>query len=595
MEIFYSIKLYVLIFSLLMYIQIVNSTKDKVKFLFENDGWKNLTEVEYIMYNNNKYTLQQTLQTPVTSNSCNTRIRSATIILGCSYANVLKTIFFIMDRFLEYCETLISSENENKYAYDCTIELINTMPNLSYLATLMKGALVSIDKLHRRPVVNNKRNELILNNVTTKLRIKETLNVLSPLQINPLNTKNIIKIMKNYFIDIKLYIEDDLKFCHLKSINLNSLWQILNKKYQFSNEKNSNQEFRTFISHKIKSLIHWTIIARYTNLGFKFDSSIKKTILLDTSKKNEAGNCYERKYSSIKINNLFKHSGWKNINDVNYVTYSKCNHTLQDIIQNTYKYDKQIRIMTLILGCSYTNILKNFLFMLLHFQDHCKYFSNQENLNDYAYNCTIELLKTIPYLTSMVIYMGSAIDALDKTQKLPIGNNNLNKFILDNIKLIKELQNEEMLNLLPLLQMNQSNINETLLKILSFINKWNDELNKSMSICNINFETFTLFWQSFNNEYHKMQLDGFIFNTITNETLIPALLEPSENENIAANASTQTLIGENTEEYFEDFTIDLTQLLNDENIEEYFEDHTFAFTQHLDDKYFAEKLQFVEN
>ncbi|XP_050536275.1 uncharacterized protein LOC126902733 isoform X6 [Daktulosphaira vitifoliae] len=637
MPIFFSIKLYVFIIYILVHIEIINSTKNNIRFLFENDGWKNLTDVEYINYWSKKYTLQKTLETPVTSNTCDTRIRSATIILGCSYANVLKTIFFIMDRFLEYCETLINLDNKNKNAFDCTTEIIKIIPKLSDLATLMKGALVSVDKLHRKPMANSKRNELILNNVTTRLHIEKALNLLSPIQVNQFNTKNILETIRNYFIYLRLDLENDLRLCHLKSLNLLSLWQLLSKKYRSSKENGSNQEFWTFMSYKIKSLIHWTIIERYNNLGFKFDWNTKETFLPNTSKKFETehfedpiiastqmlngdnieehfedpiiastqmlnGDNIEVKWSfknyfSNKINSLFKHSGWKNMTDVNYITYLRHNYILQDIIQNTLRYDKPIFCITLILGCSYANILKNIFFILNYFQNHCRYYSREENLINYKYNCTVQLLRTIPLLTSLVIYMGSALDALDKTDKHQTESNDLKNFISS--KLVNVLQDKNVLKLLPLLQINLSNYEEALLKVLSLIVEWNEELNNGMSICNINSESLTSLWHNLNNEYHNMQLSGsniefynflrfkimticqwaiqekyvnlgFKFNTDTKETLIPDLLESSEQEHFEDPiiASTQMLNGDNIEEHFEDPIMASTHMLNDENIEE---------------------------
>ncbi|XP_050536271.1 uncharacterized protein LOC126902733 isoform X3 [Daktulosphaira vitifoliae] len=576
MPIFFSIKLYVFIIYILVHIEIINSTKNNIRFLFENDGWKNLTDVEYINYWSKKYTLQKTLETPVTSNTCDTRIRSATIILGCSYANVLKTIFFIMDRFLEYCETLINLDNKNKNAFDCTTEIIKIIPKLSDLATLMKGALVSVDKLHRKPMANSKRNELILNNVTTRLHIEKALNLLSPIQVNQFNTKNILETIRNYFIYLRLDLENDLRLCHLKSLNLLSLWQLLSKKYRSSKENGSNQEFWTFMSYKIKSLIHWTIIERYNNLGFKFDWNTKETFLPNTSKKFETVKWSFKNYFSNKINSLFKHSGWKNMTDVNYITYLRHNYILQDIIQNTLRYDKPIFCITLILGCSYANILKNIFFILNYFQNHCRYYSREENLINYKYNCTVQLLRTIPLLTSLVIYMGSALDALDKTDKHQTESNDLKNFISS--KLVNVLQDKNVLKLLPLLQINLSNYEEALLKVLSLIVEWNEELNNGMSICNINSESLTSLWHNLNNEYHNMQLSGsniefynflrfkimticqwaiqekyvnlgFKFNTDTKETLIPDLLESSE------------------QEHFEDPIIASTQMLNGDNIE----------------------------
>ncbi|XP_050536294.1 uncharacterized protein LOC126902740 [Daktulosphaira vitifoliae] len=557
MSIFLSIKLYILIFSILMYIQIVNSLKDRINFLFKNDGWKNLTDVEYIINYNVQHTLQETLETPVTSNNYDTHIRSATIILGCSYANVLKTIFFIMDRFLEYCETLISSENENKYAYDCTIELINTMPNLSYLATLMKGALVSIDKLHRRPMVNNKR--LILNDTTTRLCNKGTLNILLPTQINRFNTEYALKSLKNYLAYNGLSLKNDLRYCKLKYSDLDLLWQNFNTEYEFLEEKVNKEKLWSFICHKIKHFIDRTVTEKYNNLGFKFNSITKQTILLTkTPRKNEPVNSCHRNQSLIKINNLFKHSGWKNMTDVNYITYSRNNHTLQDITKNTYRYDKQIRCLTLLLGCSYANILNNIFIVLSNFQNHCKHYSSHlDNLNNYKYECTIELLKTIPFITSLVILMGSALDALDKIPKSPVENNHIKKFTSNT--LIKDLQDEKILKLLPDLQVYQSNTDETLLKILSFVSEWIEELNKGMIICNINSESLTSFIKKIDMKYHNMQLNGiniqfykflnfkiasisqwavqekyinlgFEFNADTNETFIPVLQKSPDEE-----------------------------------------------------------------
>ncbi|XP_050536278.1 uncharacterized protein LOC126902736 isoform X1 [Daktulosphaira vitifoliae] len=654
MKIFNNIKLSLLIFSMVTHIEIISSTKDRITFLLENDGWKNLTDVDYVIFRAREYTLQKTLETPITVNNFYTHIRSATIILGCSYANVLKTIFIILDRFLKYCEILMNPENGKKYAYDCTIELINTISNLSYLATLMNGALVSIDKLHRKPMAKHKT--LILSSLTAKLRIEEICNLLSYIQVIPSNTDYILNTIQKYLYYRRLNLEDDLKSCKLKCTNLDSLWEILNKQYEFLKEKGSNQEFWTFIKHKINILIHWTNIKKFKNLGFKFDSNTKETYL-SNKKKN-----YETVlHPSTIINYLFKHSGWKNMTDVNYITYSRGHYTLQDIMYSNYRHDKQIRCLTVFLGCSYANILKNIFFILSNFQHHCKYYSSHlENLNNYKYECTIELLKTIPFITSLVKLLGGALEALDESVKSPVENDFIKKYISNT--LIKELQNEKILKLLPDLQVNQSNFDETLLEVLSFISEWNEELNKGMIICNINSESLTSFWHNLNIEYYNMQLNGnnikfynflrfkiitisqraiqekyvnlgFKSNPYTNKTFIP---DPSERENVEDHsidftymlkkenleeffedptiastqmqeeeklyehfedrtiASTQMVINENNQEYFEDLTIASTQMMNNENNQEYFEDLTIASTQMMNNENNQEKFNFEE-
>ncbi|XP_050536293.1 uncharacterized protein LOC126902739 [Daktulosphaira vitifoliae] len=572
MAIFQSIKLYVLIYFMVKHIEIINSTKDEIEYLLKHDGWKKLNDVLYITNFNQKYTLQQTLEMPITSKNCATRIRNATIILGCSYGNVLKTIFFIINRFLGYCESLIHPENENKNACDCTIELINIIQNLSYLATLMNGALVIIDKLHHNPMTNC--NKLILSNVTNSLYFENTLKVSLPLQINQLNTQTVLNTIKLYLTFCEVKLEKDLNQCQLKIPNLETLWQKLNKNHQVLKETGNNQNFWSFISQKINILIHWTLIEKYNNLGFKLDLNTKETFLPENLSEEK---CCSTKYSSNKINHLFKHTGWKNINDVNYITYSNCNHSLQDIIQNTYRYDKQLRCMTLLLGCSYANILKNILLMLNHFQNHCKYFSSQENVHTYAYNCTIELLKTIPFLTSLVTHMGGALYALDKFLRHPVEYNYIKTFIVK--VLLKDLQDKKILKLLPLLQVNQSNIDETLSNIFTFLTKWNEKLHKGMSFCNLNSESYHSIWQKLSHENNITEMDesnfkrynffnfkiilfsqwaiqeryldlGFIFDTATNETIIPALLDSPE------------------EEYIEDFTSASTQMLDSKNIED---------------------------
>ncbi|XP_050531372.1 uncharacterized protein LOC126900037 isoform X2 [Daktulosphaira vitifoliae] len=306
--------------------------------------------------------------------------------------------------------------------------------------------------------------------------------------------------------------------------------------------------------------------------------------------------------------------------DVNYITYLKCNFTLIDIIQNTYRYDKQIRCMTLLLGCSYANILKNIFFLLNNFHDHCKYFTNHKNLNSYKYDCTIELLKTIPFLTSLVIHMGGALEALDKTHKRPVENNHIKQFILNT--LLKELQNEKILKLLTLSQINQLNVDEKLLKILSYITEWDVDLNIGMNICNINSESHISLWKDLSNVYNNTHKDesniklynymnykivkfsqwaiqekyvnlGFIFNTANNKTSVPALQESTEEEYFQdpTNTSTQLMNEETIGEYFQDPTNTSTQMMNEETIGEYFQDPTNTSTQMMNEETIGEYFQ----
>ncbi|XP_050533000.1 uncharacterized protein LOC126900971 isoform X3 [Daktulosphaira vitifoliae] len=284
-----------ILFSVVLQIEAPTYSKQKVELLgnlLEMAQWKNINEVNCIVYNGRKYERNQIVGRAITTNNCSTYIRLATILLGCSYANILKTIFTFIDRFQNHCESLLNSENKNVNAINCTTELLDTISSsLIPLVKLMKGALESIDKIHTIPRSNHIKNDFILNKVITSLQHNTFLNFLTSTRVNSLNTSNILITLKHFFSKRHPELNVNKEICYpIKNLKFSSFGQHTNHQYNILKNKGfrgTEMEVYHFLRNRIKLIVQWAIKKRYDGLGFQCNLDTHETIFPSLSEQSK--------------------------------------------------------------------------------------------------------------------------------------------------------------------------------------------------------------------------------------------------------------------------------------------------------------------
>ncbi|XP_050532977.1 uncharacterized protein LOC126900969 isoform X2 [Daktulosphaira vitifoliae] len=283
-------KVYFLYF--FVFLKIVATTESKtalINNLLRISKWKNIKDIDFIKMQGRTYELDKIVGIDITSKNYKTQIRCATILLGCSYGNILKIIFKMILYFQNYCITLINEKDENSKTTNCTIELLNTIStSLIPLVNLMKGALDSMDNLHFVPWKCGKRKNYILNKVIIAIQNEKFLNSLNYSSSLLANTNIItdkLKMLSHFFIERCMELNADMKFCQLKNnINYTSFYHKLNYEYNIlitnRKEENLNLKFYNFLKIKIESLAQWTIKNRYEDLGFQCDYNTYETFIL---------------------------------------------------------------------------------------------------------------------------------------------------------------------------------------------------------------------------------------------------------------------------------------------------------------------------
>ncbi|XP_050522023.1 uncharacterized protein LOC126894797 [Daktulosphaira vitifoliae] len=283
MAVILNIQVYFFIFIVFLYTEGISNKRksvDAINYFLHHCGWKNINDVELIKYMNNEYKFDHVINNSVTYNSCNKYIRNATIILGCSYANDLNTMFFAINNFQEHCTMLLNSKNSLISANKCTVKLIEKTEEIVPMAILMKEALNAIEIFHNRPWGNhNKKKNVILNEVIKNLQQNETIIKLIPLSINMNLIDAALSTIKKFVFARRNELKADMEFCQLKPLELNSEWHLWKNEFNTLKTQGKYQEFFIFLSDKISSLVLTTYQKKFVELGFVFDSNTNRTFL----------------------------------------------------------------------------------------------------------------------------------------------------------------------------------------------------------------------------------------------------------------------------------------------------------------------------
>ncbi|XP_050532983.1 uncharacterized protein LOC126900970 isoform X2 [Daktulosphaira vitifoliae] len=305
---------YFMFFFVFLQIEAPTCSKMKAAFLKNFLGtaqWKNINDVDFITYCGRKYDHNQIVGMDITIHSCNTNIRLAKLLLECSYANILKTIFTFIDYFQEHCKSLLNSEDKNDNAIHCTIELLDTIStSLCPLVILMKRALDTMNILRHEPWINSPMKSCILCKMTSSLSDESFLNFLSPSIIDLLNIESKLITIKKFFSTRRKELNVDMKFCHFKDHNNYTLdCETLKNEYDYLKTKEIEeaaiQEFYHFLKIKIENVAQWTVKNRYKALGFQCVLNTYGTFLLQDQKKPKGKkNSSEKKTQTLPHENL---------------------------------------------------------------------------------------------------------------------------------------------------------------------------------------------------------------------------------------------------------------------------------------------------
>ncbi|XP_050523742.1 uncharacterized protein LOC126895655 [Daktulosphaira vitifoliae] len=280
MLIILNIQVSFLIFFTVLYTDEKNTRKENVKIisdLLKHSGWKKLTEIKDATYCNKKSTLNDLLKTSVTSASCDTQIRRATVILGCTYAYVLKIMFHALIQFQNDCKLHVNDQKNTKYAKNCTMKLINITNDTIRMSKIMKGALDALENYHHSPWQYNKKTHYILSTVISGLQQFADQSNQYPLKIKSSDDiKNALNIYEHFFILMNIEIEGEMKVCKINSPDSGTIWNLWENEYKYAGVV---EEFYKFITGKLSNLILSTFNKKYHNLGFIYVPEEDKTIL----------------------------------------------------------------------------------------------------------------------------------------------------------------------------------------------------------------------------------------------------------------------------------------------------------------------------
>ncbi|XP_050532600.1 uncharacterized protein LOC126900723 isoform X2 [Daktulosphaira vitifoliae] len=268
--------IYVLIFLMPIYVKYFTEAKKASKpailrHLFKNDGWKNLNDVSEVKFLGFTYYLNDLFEKDTNFLNADGQIRTATIFLAVSHGIVLKKLFYIVDKFREYCDSLIDNNKIDEHdKINCINKLLNTIQNILSLAKKMEGAIDVIDVMHSNSLKSSKR---FKENYILKKMFYELRNFEDKLQSKELLAKTILFIIKNFFSgrirDIihslrqhaKLIFEDRELFIDriMKEYKENPL------------EDTGGHKLINHLITKINEIIEDTVQKKIFELGFKYN------------------------------------------------------------------------------------------------------------------------------------------------------------------------------------------------------------------------------------------------------------------------------------------------------------------------------------
>lgn len=272
-----------IIFSMFLQIEAALKAKWIVKtmnILLGYTQWKNINDVESVLHEGVFQRIDRLAGITSTPATCDQDIRRATLFLSCSYLNILKVIFLLVEKFQECCVSLLKPNSDKTESFQCSEELINTILNLTSLFAQMRGAIVSMDKLHTHPWerFKQKNNYVLFKGLSNLQGLQLTI---TPI-FQKKNVENILYEIKTFLSKQHADMSQDIKKCVFNELDTTSLFNKLLNKYQTlttkGNGDNTQLEFYHFLKEKIEKIVEWTKKNRYEDLGF-FQDDDKKTCL----------------------------------------------------------------------------------------------------------------------------------------------------------------------------------------------------------------------------------------------------------------------------------------------------------------------------
>ncbi|XP_050524949.1 uncharacterized protein LOC126896317 [Daktulosphaira vitifoliae] len=245
-----------------------------LKNLFMHSGWQNLNDVNSIKYMKTEHKLNNVIRSQIDRNNCNSRIRLATVYLGCNYAKFLKKIILILQHFHTHCEDVQDKNNRE----DCILELLNTMHIIRKETPKLRGAMDVLDSFRNVPR-NHSKDTFILIPIIIYL---ENSKIPLPIQDNLTDTSKTLNELNKLILEIKKYLDFDItKYCNITCVSDDLMLQ---QQYNIEIEKNTiiiNNErlFYKYFSNKINDEIQVTIKEKFYDLGFQFDTETGKTTI----------------------------------------------------------------------------------------------------------------------------------------------------------------------------------------------------------------------------------------------------------------------------------------------------------------------------
>ncbi|XP_050545365.1 uncharacterized protein LOC126907804 [Daktulosphaira vitifoliae] len=287
----FLLKLYIFNFVMFSVMMCTNSKTnlekvDQLDTMLMYSGWKNLNELISVTYYNRIYHLQNLINTPTHIHKVGQKIRALTIFIGCTYAKVMNDVLLIISKILKECQQIFRENIDITKGCICTEELINIISLfITPLATLLKGAMDTLDLLHALPLAYQKHNYLVSPELGRMGDILFNLNI-QTLSRNDISsyTRTLYNIEVFYDITLKSLYHDTEIFCEFVNFNTNSVWKEWEEEYKAIIYHNVKLEFLRFFKRKIKNYIKKIIIEKYFQLGFKFDPTTEETFLSTPNK-----------------------------------------------------------------------------------------------------------------------------------------------------------------------------------------------------------------------------------------------------------------------------------------------------------------------
>ncbi|XP_050521126.1 uncharacterized protein LOC126894275 isoform X2 [Daktulosphaira vitifoliae] len=211
--------------------------------------------------------------------------------------------------------------------------------------------------------------------------------------------------------------------------------------------------------------------------------------------------------NSKRITNIYsclvQNDGWKDLKDVKCVEYRKEFYKLENYLEATTKENcnKGIRILTLVLACSYAKDLKILYFLIMPIVQHCKSLINQK---DQLKTCTMELLNILQKMPSLATLMKETLNVLNYMHTYSWKN----FFFFNNLFRNLEIFNNKLKNY-PIVE-NDSSAMEKFYNFIESTFNYKNVKNEFNSLTYCEFESFNMaaFWQECSKEYnHKFNSD----------------------------------------------------------------------------------------